>query len=83
MLGFRHKERAARTRGARSSALLPGKALRASPTSPCLSRVPGSIPNPARQGFARKQRGDLSPRDGLRAASEASDPLFGIPGSYA
>ncbi|HOM82374.1 MAG TPA: hypothetical protein PLZ94_11365, partial [Armatimonadota bacterium] len=31
--------------------------------------------NPARQGFARKQRGDLSPRAGLHPASVASDSL--------
>ncbi|HOM83845.1 MAG TPA: hypothetical protein PLZ94_18880, partial [Armatimonadota bacterium] len=47
----------------------------ASPPSHRRFETSGSIPNPARQGFARKQRGDLSPRAGLRPASQASDSL--------
>jgi len=53
----------------------PAKPFGASPPSHRCFEASGSIPNPARQGFARKQRGDLSPRAGLRPASVASVSL--------
>ena len=76
ILGFRHKEKGrAHARSSRLRAAFRQSLFVASPPSHRRFETSGSILNPARQGFARKQRGDLSPRDGLRAASEASDSL--------